>query len=172
MHSHCILSVMLAGMLVTSVCTADGLVRADGPVRADLVVVEKSERKMYILVEDSVVREYKIALGDNPRGHKQREGDERTPEGVYTLDRKKTDSAYYKAIRISYPSERDRLAAATAGVDPGGQIMIHGQKNGFGWLANKTQRYDWTDGCIAITDPEMDEVWNMVEVGTPIEIRP
>lgn len=166
MHSHCILSVMLAGMLAISVCTADE------PVRADLIVVEKSERKMYVLVDDSVVREYKIALGDNPRGHKQREGDERTPEGVYTLDRKKADSAYYKAIRISYPSEKDRLAAEMAGVDPGGQIMIHGQKNGLGWLANKTQRYDWTDGCIAITDPEMDEVWNMVEVGTPIEIRP
>lgn len=149
-----------------SVCTADE------PVRADLVIVQKSERKMYIVVEDSVVREYKIALGDNPRGHKQREGDERTPEGVYTLDRKKADSAYYKAIRISYPSEQDRLAAEMAGVDPGGQIMIHGQKNGFGWLADKTQRYDWTDGCIAITDTEMDEVWNMVEVGTPIEIRP
>lgn len=166
MHYKCIVSILLAGMLTTSLCAADG------PVRADRVVVEKSKRKMYILAEDSVIREYKIALGDNPRGHKQREGDEKTPEGVYTLDRKKADSAYYKAIRISYPSERDRAAAEMAGVDPGGQIMIHGQKNGFGWLAEKTQRYDWTDGCIAITDPEMDEVWNLVETGTPIEIRP
>lgn len=146
--------------------------KADGARYADLVLVKKGERKMYLLSDDKVVREYHIALGDNPRGHKQKEGDERTPEGTYTLDKKKADSAYYKAIRISYPAEQDRIAAQRAGVNPGGQIMIHGQKNGFGWLADKTQRNDWTDGCIAITNSEMDEVWSLVDIGTPIVIRP
>ncbi|MEX2489144.1 MAG: L,D-transpeptidase family protein [Pseudomonadales bacterium] len=162
----CAVVALLAGTFIIPGC------KADSALYADLVLVKKAERKMYLLADDKVVREYDIALGDNPQGHKQKEGDERTPEGIYTLDKKKADSAYYKAIRISYPAEQDRIAAQRAGVSPGGQIMIHGQKNGFGWLADKTQRYDWTDGCIAITDPEMDEVWSLVDVGTPIVIQP
>ena len=138
----------------------------------DYVLVKKSEGKMYLLADKQVLREYRIALGANPKGHKQREGDERTPEGAYILDFKKADSNFFKAIHISYPNAADRARARAAKVDPGGQIMIHGQKNGYGRFAPITQSFNWTDGCIAVSNAEMKEIWRLVEVGTPIVIRP
>ena len=96
----------------------------------------------------------------------------KTPEGKYTLDFKKSDSSFYKAIRVSYPNIADRDNARNLGVDPGGQIMIHGQRNGFGWLSSIVQFFNWTEGCIAVTNSEMEEIWSMVDVGTPIEINP
>ena len=119
-----------------------------------------------------MLHEFRIALGRNPKGHKTREGDSRTPEGVYVLDYKKADSAFYKAIHISYPNALDIAAAKTARVSPGGQIMIHGQKNGLGWLSQLAQTTDWTDGCIALRNADMDVVWNTVKTGTPIELLP
>ncbi len=119
-----------------------------------------------------VVKEYKVAFGANPVGHKQQEGDERTPEGAYILDYKKSDSAFYKSIHISYPNEDDQLRAESLGVDPGGFIMIHGQRNGLSWLSGLTQLFNWTDGCIAVTNAEMDEIWQLVNKGTAIEIKP
>ena len=113
-----------------------------------------------------------MAFGDNPVGHKQQEGDERTPEGKYILDYKKDDSSFYKAIHISYPNKDDIESAKKKGVSPGGFIMIHGQKNGYGWAAWITQYFNWTDGCIAVTNSEMDEIWEAVDIGTPIEIKP
>lgn len=139
---------------------------------ANRIIVEKSEHLMYVMAGDSILAKFSIALGANPKGHKHQEGDERTPEGLYVLDYKNSDSSFYKSIHISYPNAEDVKAAEVAGVDPGGQIMIHGQRNGFGWLARITQRSDWTDGCIAITDAEMDRLWKLVRVGTTIEIRP
>lgn len=138
---------------------------------ADRVLVDKSDEKMYLVEGDEVLAEYSVSFGANPKGHKQQQGDERTPEGNYVLDFKKADSAYYKAIHISYPNDADKEAAAARGVDPGGDIMIHGQRNWFGWLSVITQRFNWTDGCIAVTNSEMDEIWQMVPVNTPIEIR-
>ena len=138
--------------------------------KADMVLVVKSESKLYLKRNGKVLRTFHVAFGDNPKGHKQQQGDERTPEGKYILDFKKDNSAYYKAIRISYPNQTDRARARQLGVDPGGSIMIHGQKNGFGHMARITQRANWTDGCIAVTDEEMDEIWKAVDVGTPIEI--
>jgi len=138
----------------------------------DYVLVNKSEMKMYLLSQGIKVKEYSIALGANPKGHKQQEGDERTPEGKYILDYKKSDSAYHKAIHISYPNEEDKARAKKKGVNPGGLIMIHGQKNGYGHLAWLTQRYNWTNGCIAVTDSEIDEIWDLVKTGTAIEIQP
>lgn len=140
--------------------------------KADMVLVIKSESKLYLKRNGNILRTFHVALGENPKGHKQQQGDERTPEGRYILDLKKDDSAYYKAIRISYPNKTDRARARQLGVNPGGSIMIHGQKNGFGHLARITQRTNWTDGCMAVTDEEMDEIWRAVDVGTPIEIRP
>ncbi|MDJ0938645.1 MAG: L,D-transpeptidase family protein [Woeseiaceae bacterium] len=137
----------------------------------DSVLVDKSDEKLYLLSDGEVIAEYSVALGASPDGHKQEQGDERTPEGEYVLDYKLADSSYYKAIHISYPNEADRAAAAERGVDPGGAIMIHGQRNGFGWLSLIAQRFDWTDGCIAVTNREMDEIWDLVSVPTPIEIR-
>ncbi|MEZ5553814.1 MAG: L,D-transpeptidase family protein [Pseudomonadales bacterium] len=142
------------------------------PPNADQVRVVKSEARMYLLRDGEAFRSYRVAFGANPTGHKQREGDERTPEGWYVLDYKKADSAFYKAIHISYPNEADRDRATHQGHDPGGAIMIHGQRNGLGWLAWLTQKFNWTDGCIAVTNAEMDEIWNLVEPGTPIEIVP
>ena len=140
--------------------------------KADSVLVIKSIHKLYLKKDNKVLKEYDVVFGTNPKGHKKREGDERTPEGSYILDFKKSDSAYYKAIHISYPSEQDKQMAKQQGVDPGGQIMIHGQRNGFGWLSLIVQWFNWTDGCIAVTNKEMDEIWNAVDAGTPIVIEP
>ncbi len=139
---------------------------------ADRVLVVKSESKLYLLKNGTVIAEYRAAFGANPQGHKQQQGDERTPEGAYVLDYKKEDSAFYKAIHISYPNVKDKYRARQAGVDPGGFIMIHGQKNGLGWLSWITQFFNWTDGCIAVSNSAMDEIWQSVPVGTPIEVRP
>jgi len=138
----------------------------------DSVLVNKSELKMYLLAKGEKVKEYSIALGANPKGHKQQEGDERTPEGKYFLDYKKSDSSFYKAIHISYPNMEDQTKAKERGVNPGGLIMIHGQKNGLGWLSWISQNFNWTNGCIAVTNKEMDEIWNLMKVGAPIEIQP
>lgn len=127
---------------------------------------------MDLFVGGNVVRSYPVALGRNPVGHKLREGDARTPEGRYFLDWRNTRSGYYRAIHISYPDASDRAAAAARGEDPGGDIMIHGQRNGFGWFAPLLQMTDWTLGCIAVTNQHMAEIWDLVDNGTPIEISP
>lgn len=139
---------------------------------ADLVRVLKSEHKLQLVTAGKVVREFKVALGGNPSGHKQQEGDGRTPEGIYTLDYKKPDSAFYRAIHISYPNSADIASAKARGVSPGGAVMIHGQKNGLGWLSFISQRLDWTNGCIALDNADMDIVWAAVREGTKIEIIP
>ena len=139
----------------------------------DLVRVVKSERRLYLLHQGQVVGSYAVALGRKGRdGHKQQEGDLRTPEGRYLLDKKNEDSAFYKSIRISYPNETDTARATRAGVSPGGAIMLHGQKNGFGEFWAITQRFDWTEGCIALSDADMDAIWDRIALGTPIEILP
>ncbi|NRD74254.1 L,D-transpeptidase family protein [Shewanella sp. VB17] len=138
----------------------------------DLVVVTKSTSKMVLMRNGKIMRQYRIALGDRPKGHKLEEGDQRTPEGRYTLDYKKYDSAYYRAIHISYPNDEDQLRANALGINPGGQIMIHGQSPNSSHSARETQQYNWTDGCIAITNQQMDELWGAISTGTPIEIWP
>lgn len=138
----------------------------------DLVRVAKSERRLELVSGDKVVRSYAVALGASPVGHKGQEGDERTPEGRYVLDWRNPGSGYYRSIHVSYPNADDVAAAKRAGVDPGGMIMIHGQPNGYGWWSWLVQMFDWTNGCIAVTDEEMAEIWQMVEDGTPIEINP
>jgi murein L,D-transpeptidase YafK len=138
----------------------------------DLVRVLKAERKIQLIAKGQIIREFPISLGGKPVGHKRQSGDQHTPEGKYILDYKKSDSAFYKAIHISYPNFADIENARKAGVSPGGQIMIHGQKNGLGWLAPLTQRFDWTNGCVALSNKDMDEVWNLVKVGAAIELVP
>lgn len=139
---------------------------------ADRVVVDKSERTLTLLHHGSALKTYRVSLGGQPVGHKRREGDERTPEGVYTLDYRKADSSAHRALHISYPNGADQARARAAGEDPGGLIMIHGLWNGVGWLGRLHRLRDWTDGCVAVTNREMDEIWRAVPVGTPIEIRP
>ncbi|WP_413231753.1 L,D-transpeptidase family protein [Marinobacter sp.] len=136
------------------------------------VVVRKDERRLYLMAGEQVVRSYRISLGDNPVGHKLYEGDERTPEGDYTLDWRNPHSDFYKSIHISYPNDRDRELASAWGLDPGGSIMIHGLPNEAGDLAFAYRGLDWTDGCIAVSNEEMDEIWQLVADGTPIRITP
>ena len=124
--------------------------------------------------QGAVYRTYRISLGDQPRGHKLQEGDERTPEGNYVLDWRNPNSAFYKSIHVSYPNALDRTVARSLGVSPGGMIMIHGLPN---WLSSprlaaEYRRRDWTDGCIAVGNEEMDEIWQLVRDGTPITILP
>lgn len=137
---------------------------------ADMVVVHKSRYSLSLMKDGKEVKSYWIALGPAPRGHKEREGDQRTPEGRYLLDYKKTNTGYYKAIHISYPSLDDMAAAKAKGVEPGGMILIHGQRNSWGDPA--VQRSNWTNGCIALLNKDMDEVYNAIEPGTPIVIYP
>lgn len=141
---------------------------------ADLVVVEKSERRLYLVRDERPVRSYPVSLGFAPEGHKQREGDGRTPEGRYRLDWRQPSRNFYKSIHISYPNARDRLRAARLGVPPGGQIMIHGQPppNEHSELQELVRSEDWTKGCIAVSNQAMDEIWRATRDGTPIEIRP
>ena len=120
--------------------------------------------------QQRLVKRFWVALGTNPQGPKQQAGDKRTPEGVYLLDYKKTDTAYYKAIHISYPNEQDRARAQALGVDPGGMILIHGQPNGTPLSGAGLQSSNWTDGCIALLNHDMDELWQAVEPGTLIQI--
>lgn len=138
----------------------------------DLVRVIKSDLKLQLLSSGKILYEFKVSLGGNSKGHKTQEGDGKTPEGIYQLDYKKSDSAFYKAFHISYPNTNDIASAKVRGVNPGGNIMIHGQKNGFGWLAFASRYLNWTNGCIALKDSEIDVMWEAVKEGTTIEILP
>jgi murein L,D-transpeptidase YafK len=141
-------------------------------ISVDQILVVKNERKLSLLAHGKVIRTYKVSLGGEPVGAKERQGDHKTPEGNYVLDRRNLTSKFYKSIHVSYPNEQDKQQAAKLGVSAGGDIMIHGLPNGFGWLRATHLAKDWTDGCIAVTDSEIDEIWKLVADGTPIEIRP
>jgi murein L,D-transpeptidase YafK len=151
-------------LLATSVCATQQ--------KADLVRVVKSESRLYLIRDDQVFASYNVVFGANPKGHKEREGDERTPEGRYYLTYKNPGSAFYLSIHVSYPNADDRAHARELGVDPGGDIMIHGQKNGKEWLSRFSRFVNWTDGCIALSNSDMDEVWDAIDAGIPIEIEP
>jgi murein L,D-transpeptidase YafK len=140
--------------------------------KIDKLVLIKSERIMKAYSGDELVKTYSIALGRNPIGDKQSEGDKRTPEGVYTINDHNPHSGYHKNLGVSYPDQSDRLAAKSLGVDPGGEIKIHGLKNGIGAIGKFHRLLDWTAGCIAVTDQEMDELYDAVANGTPIIIKP
>lgn len=127
---------------------------------------------MLLLQRGKEVRRYKIALGGDPVGPKARQGDHKTPEGNYVLDRRNPKSQFYKSIHVSYPTAKQIAAARRAQVSPGGDIFIHGLGKRYGWVGAAHRLRDWTDGCIAVTNEEMDEIWRLVADGTPIEIRP
>lgn len=143
-----------------------------GPI--DLVVVKKSERKLELHSRGRAIREYRVALGSSPIGHKYREGDARTPVGDYVLNWRNPKSNFYKAIHISYPNKQDRMTSKLLGYSPGGNIMVHGMPN-YIQSENMRREYlgrDWTQGCIAVQNHEIDEIWSMVPDGTPIRILP
>ncbi|NEV61209.1 L,D-transpeptidase family protein [Thiorhodococcus minor] len=168
-----IAAILLLGTFALSGCTTTSEPpKYTGPV--ERVVVKKSQRKLQLVGGGQVMREYRVALGGSPVGHKYREGDQRTPEGSYVLNWRNPSSNFHKAIHISYPSERDRHVSRQLGYSPGGMIMIHGMPN---YIRSESMRRqyvgrDWTQGCIAVQNHEMDEIWRMVRDGTPIEIIP
>jgi murein L,D-transpeptidase YafK len=139
---------------------------------ADRIEVFKAERRLVLLKDGRPLKTYRVALGADPVGPKRQEGDHRTPEGRYTIDFHKPDSAFHLALHISYPNEEDRRQAARRGVSPGGSIMIHGLPNGLAWFGRLHARRDWTDGCIAVTDSEIEEIARAVPDGTVIVIYP
>ncbi len=139
---------------------------------ADELVVNKTERKLHLLREGRILRSYDIALGQRPEGHKQREGDSRTPEGRYRIDWRKPDSEFFLALHISYPNDQDLRNARRRGLDPGGQIMIHGLPNAPKYPRRQYLWSDWTDGCIAVSNAAMIDLWVSVPDDTPITILP
>ena len=139
---------------------------------ADKILIEKKERRLTLISKGKVLKTYKIALGGDPNGPKERQGDNKTPEGIYIIDSRNRDSRYHRSLHISYPNEKDKKRARELGVSPGGDIMIHGIKNGFSWIGDSHAEVDWTKGCIAVTDEEIEEIEKLAPNGTIIEIRP
>ncbi|MEQ8244280.1 MAG: L,D-transpeptidase family protein [Fulvivirga sp.] len=131
------------------------------------LVVHKSQRILELWSKNEIIKTYKISLGQNPVGHKEQEGDSKTPEGVYYINDKNPNSQFYLNLGISYPNANDKKNAA----NPGGDIKVHGLRNGIGFIGKLHRLLDWTDGCIAVTNAEIEELYRTVEIGTPIEIK-
>jgi murein L,D-transpeptidase YafK len=138
----------------------------------DRIVVEKSVRRLSIFRDGNQIKHYRIALGRRPVGAKREEGDMKTPEGIYKIDGRNPQSSFHLALHVSYPSDEDDKRAAARGVSAGFDIMIHGIQNGRGWIGAFHRWKDWTAGCIAATDEEIEELWRVTPDGTTIEIRP
>jgi murein L,D-transpeptidase YafK len=167
-NAVCILAV---SFLVFAACRTAG-VTPESAKQADRIVIEKSKRTMTLMSGSTVLKTYKVALGGQPVGAKQRVGDHKTPEGLYIVDQKKAASQFHRALHISYPNARDKENARKLGVSPGGDVEIHGLGAKYGWVGAAHRQMDWTDGCIAVTNEEIDEIWPLVAVGTPVEIKP
>lgn len=146
--------------------------RAGSPLSAIHIVVIKHTRTMMLMRGNKILKTYRVSLGTVPVGPKEREGDHKTPEGHYVVDSKKPRSQFYRALHLSYPNAADRARARRLGVNPGGDVEIHGLGAKYGWIGASQRLSDWTDGCIAVTNGEIDEIFSMVPVGTRVEIRP
>jgi murein L,D-transpeptidase YafK len=143
----------------------------ESQTKAESIIIDKSDEKIYLLKKGKVIREYDAKMGSTP-GKKMFEGDNRTPEGGYFISNKNPNSQYFLSLAISYPNKEDRERAEKMGKNPGGEIMIHGMPNKSAWIERfKNQYEDWTAGCVAVKDKDMVEIYAMVDVGTPILIR-
>ncbi len=164
--------VLISAGCITAVTARTDVVPATLPAdeQVDAVFIDKSERRLELLREGKVIRSYKIALGGNPIGPKRRQGDQRTPEGEYRIDYRNAHSAYHRSLHINYPNNADRAESAKLGVRTGGDIFIHGLPNSYP-LAT-APKVDWTLGCIALDNTEIEEIWQLVPNGTPITIAP
>jgi murein L,D-transpeptidase YafK len=165
---------LLRGGLIVLCCVLQvpGAVKAGEFPVADKVLIEKSARKLHLLQEGVAFRTFDIALGIVPVGDKQQEGDFRTPEGAYVLDMRNPSSEFFLSIRVSYPNADDVREARARGVSPGGAIMIHGQPNEPKHSEAFYRTQDWTNGCIAVSNSDMIDIWLMTDANTPIEILP
>jgi murein L,D-transpeptidase YafK len=159
-------------LLVVAALYAEWPVGAAPSAVADKVVVLKSDHKMLLLRKGGVLKTFAVSIARNPVGAKTRNGDHKTPEGTYVIDWRNPQSKFHLSMHVSYPNSRDADNARRESLKPGGDIMIHGLQNGLGWIGRFHRLVDWTDGCIAVTNSEMDQVWRAVPDGTPIEIRP
>ncbi len=166
---------LLSGLLVLGVSARSQRERPAAEsriVKVEKVVVHKQQRRLELFHKGVIWKSYRIALGGDPVGHKLQRGDSRTPEGAYMLDRRNPHSQFHRSIHISYPNARDRASARRRGVSPGGDIFIHGLPNGMGYVGAAHRARDWTDGCVAVTNEEIEEIWKAVPDGTPIQINP
>jgi len=166
------LPLFLASVLLAVAAFAPAGALPAAPLKADRIVVEKSRHRLTLFAGDRVLRRYRVALGAGGPAPKRRQGDARVPEGRYLIDWRNPNSAYHLSLHVSYPDAADVAAAAARGEKPGGDIMIHGLPDGFGVVGALHRQLDWTAGCIAVTDREIEEIWQAVPDGTPIAIRP
>jgi murein L,D-transpeptidase YafK len=141
-------------------------------IRADRLVIDKSERTLTLWWHGVPLKVYRVALGGSPVGAKRKQGDKRTPQGRYSVADRHPNSRFHRALHLSYPNAADRAQARAEHVDPGGDIEIHGLKPGYEWVGSAHTLFDWTDGCIAVTNTEIEELWRAAPIGTPVEIRP
>jgi murein L,D-transpeptidase YafK len=169
-HCKAIFSVIVFLVCLNTTVQADELLLTS--IQADYILVEKAARRLTLFTGDRKIRTYKIALGRNAKGPKLEKGDLRTPEGIYIIDSRNPDSKYHLSLHISYPNEIDLQITAMADVSPGGNIMIHGTGEEYAWMGKFHSALDWTEGCIAVTNEEIEEIWRLVPYGTKIEIRP
>jgi murein L,D-transpeptidase YafK len=145
---------------------------AEKDKRVDRILVLKSARTMTLESNGQLLKTYKVALGGQPIGAKNQQGDHKTPEGVYFIDAKNSHSQFYTALHLSYPNSEDKAQARKLGVSPGGDVEIHGLGRGYGWIGARHRLVDWTDGCVAVTNEEIEEIFQSVPVGTRVEIKP
>jgi murein L,D-transpeptidase YafK len=163
---------IIAATVVFWMCCTPARATGKDNLQADEIVIVKSQRTLTLLRRGKALKTYKVALGGQPLGAKTQLGDERTPEGSYTIDRRNARSQFHLALHISYPNPADRERAKDLGVDPGGDIMIHGLPPAWAFLGPLHRQSDWTLGCVAVTDAEIEEIWKMVPNGARVEIRP
>lgn len=164
--------VLFVALFAGATAFAQSHFATDNFQKADRIVVIKSKRKLYLMKNGRTLKSFNISLGLVPKGPKRREGDFKTPEGLYYIEAKNPNSDYFLSMQISYPNAADRARAKAHGVDPGGQIMIHGLPNDPKYDDRRYSGWDWTDGCIAVTDSDMVDIWLMTSISTPVEILP
>jgi len=164
-------TIRIFAFLISFILMASPVFAADAPT-ADKVLIEKKARRLTLFSNGQPIKAYKVALGRNPVGPKEKEGDNKTPEGIYSIDARNTKSRYRLSLHIYYPTSQDVQRAKQQGVSPGGNIMIHGLMSGLGWVGGLHRSLDWTKGCIAVTNNEIDEIGRLVPNGTSVEIRP
>lgn len=170
-HRHLLfIIVLIASLFAGKAAQCEHIVLSS--VHADYVLIEKSLKRMTLFSNNKPIKSYSVALGRNPDGPKLEQGDKRTPEGRYVIDSRNPDSKYHMSLHISYPNDIDREITSLAGVDPGGNITIHGTGEEYAWMGKFHKVLDWTDGCIAVTDEEIEEIWGLVPDGAVVEIRP
>jgi len=160
-------ALLVIGAIAFSACSGSKFKRYNGP-QVTQILIDKSDREMFLLHGGKVLKSYNVDLGFNPAGHKQTEGDGRTPEGLYRINRRNPNSAFHLSIGISYPNNQDRAKARAMGVAPGGDIFIHGGPK----LRRNKGKKDWTAGCISVSNREIEQIYAMVQDGTPILIKP